>query len=60
VTDLERVAGRLRAARQENQKASDAAKAAAREAVAGGMSESEAARQLGVTRMTIRKWIGKV
>lgn len=29
------------------------------EAVAAGMSESEAARQVGVTRMTIRAWLGK-
>ncbi len=28
-------------------------------AVAAGMSESEAARQVGVTRMTIRAWLGK-
>ncbi len=30
-----------------------------RDAVAAGMSESEAARQVGVTRMTIRAWRGK-
>lgn len=59
MTNLDRVAGRLRAARREAQEASDAAKAAAREAVAAGMSESEAARRVGVTRMTIRKWTGK-
>lgn len=30
-----------------------------REAIAGGMSEVEAARRAGVTRVTVRKWIGK-
>lgn len=32
---------------------------AVREAVANGMSESEAARRAGVTRMTVRSWLGK-
>ncbi len=30
---------------------------AVRDAVAGGMSQSEAARIVGVDRLTIRKWI---
>ena len=34
-------------------------KAAVRAAVAAGMSESEAARQAGVSRMTVRSWLGK-
>jgi transposase len=32
---------------------------AVRDAVAAGMSESEAARQAGVSRLTIRAWLGK-
>ena len=30
----------------------------ARDAIAGGMSQSEAARIVGVDRLTIRKWLG--
>ena len=32
---------------------------AVRDAVAAGMSESEAARVAGVSRMTVRAWLGK-
>ena len=32
---------------------------AVRDAVADGMSESEAARVAGVSRMTVRAWLGK-
>jgi predicted transcriptional regulator len=43
-------------AREELAKATAIARAAALEAIAGGMSEVQAARQYGVTRMTIRAW----
>lgn len=33
--------------------------AAVRDAVKAGMPEAEAARRAGVTRMTVRAWIGK-
>lgn len=46
----------LAAAREALQEATRAARAAAIAAMAAGMSESEAARQYGVTRMTIRAW----
>lgn len=59
MTDLADAAGRLLVARQELTEATDAAKAAAREAVGRGVSEVEVARRLGVSRMTVRKWLGK-
>lgn len=48
----------LAAAREALQEATRAARTAALAAMAAGMSESEAARQYGVTRMTIRAWKG--
>lgn len=39
--------------------ATDAARQAAIEAVDVGISEAEVARELGVTRMTVRSWLGK-
>jgi len=60
VSDLDAAALRYEAARRELQEATVEAKAAAVDAVAAGVvSEVEAARRLGVTRMTLRKWIGK-
>lgn len=59
MTNLADAAGRLLAARQELTEATDAAQAAAREAVGRGVSEVEVARRLGVARMTVRKWLGK-
>lgn len=47
---------RLKAARDALQEATNAARIAAVSAMRGGMTESEAARQYGVTRMTIRAW----
>lgn len=39
--------------------ATDRLRLAVRDAVHHGMSESEAARLANVTRMTVRKWLGK-
>ena len=47
---------KLSAARDALAEATRAAKGAAVAAMSAGMSESEAARQYGVTRMTIRAW----
>lgn len=47
---------RLAAAREALAEATQAARDAALAAMGAGMSESEAARQFGVTRMTIRAW----
>lgn len=46
----------LQKAREALADATAAARAAANADMAAGMSESEAARQYGVTRMTIRAW----
>jgi len=59
MSDLDAVAARYEAVRTALHEATVEAKAAAVEAVAAGMSEVEAARRLGVSRMTLRKWIGK-
>jgi transposase-like protein len=46
----------LASAREALAQATRAARTAARSSLAAGMSEVEAARQYGVTRMTIRAW----
>ena len=46
----------LAQAREALREATRAARTAANRDMAAGMSESEAARQYGVTRMTIRAW----
>lgn len=46
----------LAAAREALAEATRRAQEAARASLASGMSEAEAARQYGVTRMTIRAW----
>lgn len=56
---LEWVAGVRREKLDETAHWTEMTREAVREAVADGMSESEAARLSGVTRMTIRKWVGK-
>lgn len=57
--DLPAVARRDLGGQIRAHRARTALRAAVIAAVAGGMSESEAARQAGVTRMTVRQWIGK-
>ena len=51
---------RLRiAAEQVERRATERLKIAVLEAIAGGMSEVEAARRAGVSRNTVRAWLGK-
>ena len=57
--DLQQAARNLRAARLRLDKATREAQAITAAAYLTGTSESEIARQLGVTRVTVRKWIGK-
>ena len=57
--DLARAARSYEAATRTASVATDALRAAVRAAVAAGMSESEASRQAGVSRMTVRSWLGK-
>lgn len=49
----------LRSARYVLDGATEAAKQAAADAVAAGITEVYVAEALGVTRLTVRKWIGK-
>lgn len=58
-TNLERAGRNLRSARKAEQDAYEQARLAAIAAVADGVPEAVAARELGVNRMTIRKWMGK-
>lgn len=50
----------LRGARAAERKAMEAAESAAREAWTAGATEVEIASTLGVDRMTVRKWRGKL
>lgn len=45
--------------RRRLQESRDELRDAVREAIKAGVTEVEAARLSGVTRMTIRKWVGK-
>ncbi|RRJ85920.1 hypothetical protein EG850_11075 [Gulosibacter macacae] len=58
-TDLERAGAKLRRARAALAKATEEAQAAALQALAEGHAEAAVARDLGVDRMTVRKWAGK-
>ena len=49
----------LTEARIEERRAAEWVKLGVLEAVAGGMSEVEAARRAGVSRNTVRAWLGK-
>ncbi len=55
--DLAVAAGKYRVAQQNLDTRRDQLAQAVRDAVAGGMSQSEAARIVGVDRLTIRKWM---
>lgn len=57
--ELARVARRATRARTARDKAMAELGEAVRAAVAEGMPEAEAARAAGVTRMTVRAWLGK-
>jgi len=56
MTPLEACAEEYRDARERHREARDTLRAAVREALTQGMTEVEAARIAGVTRMTIRSW----
>jgi DNA invertase Pin-like site-specific DNA recombinase len=59
-TDLPRAARTLRDARKRLETAMAAAEQAAIEANANGTPETEIARQIGVNRMTVRRWLKKL
>ena len=56
ITELTRAGRALRSARKRLDGAYEGARQAAVTATAAGVPETVAARQLGVDRMTIRKW----
>jgi transcriptional regulator of acetoin/glycerol metabolism len=56
---LKRAGRALRSARKAEQYAYERARMTAIAAVAVGVPEAVAARELGVDRMTVRKWMGK-
>jgi hypothetical protein len=59
-SDLTKIGKQLKAVNQRRSEIITAAQDAAIEAVAGGMSEVEVARALGVDRArTLRRWLGK-
>lgn len=60
MTDLAKAARRLRAARVRLDAAMHDAEQAAINAHQAGTPETEIARTLGVNRMTIRRWLGKL
>jgi hypothetical protein len=58
-TELAQAGHNLRVARDKLGYAKNDAQAAAKAAVKAGESEVYVAEMLGVTRVTVRKWIGK-
>lgn len=58
--NLNRAARSLRAARQRLESAMTDAELAAQEAHRDGSPETKIARALGVNRMTVRRWLGKL
>lgn len=60
MTDMTRAARALRAARQRLDTAMQTAEQAAVAAHQDGTPETEIARTLGVNRMTVRRWLGKL
>jgi hypothetical protein len=59
MTPLEEIGHHLKLARARLETQLKTAKAAAQAATEGGVPEAVVARELGVDRMTIRKWTGK-
>jgi len=57
--NLDKAGNNLRSARDALQTAMDAARTAALDSIAHGTPESVVASELGVDRMTVRKWLGK-
>lgn len=60
MTDLDRAGRKLRSARKGLKDAMTEAEAVGLAALEGGATEVEVARTLGVDRMTVRKWRGKL
>lgn len=56
---LARAARKLRTARKAAEDAYEAARVTALEEIASGTPQAVVARELGVNRMTVRKWLGK-
>lgn len=56
---LRQAGKRLAAANEARRVAIQAARLAATEAAAAGVPETVIAREIGVTRMTVRAWLGK-
>jgi hypothetical protein len=56
---LEQAGRKLRSARKAERDAYEAARIAALDALAQDVPEAVVARELGVDRMTVRKWQGK-
>lgn len=59
MTEVEQVAKRYQRAAAQREAAMLALRSAVRSAAEQGVSEAELARQAGVTRMTVRKMLGK-
>ena len=59
IAALQRARRTLNSAIKKKDAAWEAARIAALEAIANGVQEAVAARELGVNRMTVRKWLGK-
>jgi hypothetical protein len=57
--DLAKAGRKLRLARKAADDAYEAARLVALEKIADGVPEAVVARELGVNRMTVRKWLGK-
>lgn len=60
MTDLAKAGRALRSARERLKAAMQAAEEAGVEAHQAGTPETEIARELGVDRMTVRRWLGKL
>lgn len=60
MTDLDRAGRKLRSARKGLKDAMTEAESTARAAWESGVTEVEIAQTLGVDRMTVRKWRGKL
>jgi transposase len=57
--DLRAIASRYRRAKNKADKTREDLKAAVNAAAAAGMSEVQISELAGVTRMTVRNWLGK-
>lgn len=60
MNEIKKAARNLRAAREKLAAATAAAEQAAIAEHENGMPETEIARELGVNRMTVRRWLGKL